>query len=110
MPKQTELEKKTEELAVLRGAKAMSWRRFKLDLQMIHWPALVQCQLTDEREVVLIAELEKLGVDTTQIAAIRDEKWVDKLVSPVGFEPTSPGSEPRILPLDDRETDEVGTQ
>ena len=101
MAKQTELEKKTDELAVLRAAKAMSWRRLKLDLPMVHWPALAQCQLTDEREVALVAELEKLGTDTTQIAPLRDPKWVD-MVAPVGFEPTSLGSEPRILPLDDR--------
>lgn len=77
MPKQTELEKKTVELAFLRGAKAMSWRRLKLDLPMIHWPALLQCQLTDEREVAIVAELEKLGVDTTRIALVKDEKWIE---------------------------------
>lgn len=75
MPKQTEREKKIEELGYLRGAKAQIQRRFRVSLPMIYWPDLTQLEATMARERFMTLELEREGVDTTEVPTLIDEKW-----------------------------------
>lgn len=75
MPKQTELEKKIEELSYLRGAKAMIQRRFRVSLPAVFWPDLTQLEATMARERLMTLELEREGVDTTEIPTFTDTKW-----------------------------------
>lgn len=75
MPKQTELEKKIEELGYLRGAKAQIQRRFRVSLPVVFWPDLTQLEATMARERLATLELERSGVDTTEIPTLTDPKW-----------------------------------
>ncbi len=74
-PKQTEVEKKFEELRYLRGAQLLALRRFRLSLPLVYWPDLTGIEMMLKREVTVAVELEKLGLDSTQAESITDPKW-----------------------------------
>jgi hypothetical protein len=75
MPKLTETETKILELGYLRGGLAMTRHRFRLGLPTTEWPMLTQIELTGEREIALVIELERSGIDTRAVKPLTDAKW-----------------------------------